>query len=58
MASVIASHLKTSGGGRWSYLAAGGDARRLPDATDASDATAGTFMAPCTSMSPGSTAPR
>ncbi|HEX8477120.1 MAG TPA: sulfate ABC transporter substrate-binding protein [Telluria sp.] len=34
--SVITPHPKTSGGGRWNYLAAWGYARRLPDATDAS----------------------
>jgi sulfate/thiosulfate-binding protein len=40
--SVITSHPKTSGGGRWNYLAAWGYARRLPDATDA---TARAFLA-------------
>jgi len=34
--SVVTPHPKTSGGGRWNYLAAWGYARRLPDATDAS----------------------
>jgi sulfate/thiosulfate-binding protein len=34
--SVITPHPKTSGGGRWNYLAAWGYALRQPDATDAS----------------------